>query len=103
MIPLKQHLNNIPDVLVDALQEEFQKLHTQYFLGSWEPSQMNGGRFAEAVLRIVEYKNSNGFTPIGTQINRQAIISSAEQNTNLDESYRFHIRSINNKFKIYFF
>lgn len=91
MKPLKQHLNNIPSDLIDALQSEFQKLHEQYFLGRWEPSQLDGGRFAEAVLRVVEYKDKSVFTPIGTQLNRQAIVSSAEQNTALADSLRFQI------------
>lgn len=91
MNPLKQQLNNLPSDLVDVLQEEFQKLHTQYFLGRWEPSQFDGGRFTEAVLRIVEYKDKNIFTPIGTQPNRNRISSSAEQNMALASSLRLQI------------
>ena len=91
MNPLNQHLNSLPDGVINALQSEFQKLHEQYFLGRWEPSQLDGGRFAEAVLRVVEYKDKSVFTPIGTRLNRQAIVSSAEQNTALADSLRFQI------------
>lgn len=91
MNPLKQHLNNLPEDVVDALQTEFQKLHEQYFLGRWEPSQLDGGRFAEAVLRIVEQKDRGRFTPIGTQLNRLAIVRSTERNTTLADSLRFQI------------
>lgn len=91
MNPLKQHLNNIRNDLVDILQNEFLKLHEQYFLGRWEPSQLDGGRFAEVVLRIVEQKDTGSFTAIGAQLNRLAIVRSAEQNTVLTDSLRFQI------------
>ncbi len=91
MNPLTKHLNNLPSGLVGALQVEFQKLHQQYFLGRWEPSQLDGGRFAEAVLRIIELKDAGKFTTIGKQLNRLKIVKSVEQNTSLADSLRFHI------------
>lgn len=91
MNPLAQHLNNLPNELVTALQTEFQKLHQQYFLGKWEPAQLNGGRFGEAVLRIVEYKDTNTFTPVGTQLNRKQIVNHVAQNTALPKSLRLQI------------
>jgi hypothetical protein len=94
MNKLKQYLNNLPDYLVKSLQTEFQKLHKQYFLGHWEPGQLDGGRFAEITLRIVELKNTGNFTPIDTQLNRLTIIRSAEQNTSLPYSLRFQIPRI---------
>lgn len=94
MNPLHQHLNSLPSDLVTALQTEFQKLHQQYFLGKWEPAQLDGGRFAEAVLRIVEYKNRGSYTSIGTQLNRKQIVNTVVQNATLVESVRFQILSL---------
>ena len=91
MNPLTQHLNNLPGDLISALQDEFQKLHQQYFLGKWEPSQLDGGRFAEQVFRILELKQSGNFTPIGIPIQRANINSTVSQDTLLPESIRFHI------------
>jgi len=91
---LNKHLSNFPTDLIDALQTEFQKLHEQYFLGHWEPGQLDGGRFAEAVLRIVERKDTGNHTPIGTQLNRQKIVQSTEQNKSLPSSFRFQIPRI---------
>lgn len=91
MNPLKQHLKNLPSGLVDALQVEFQKIHEQYFLGRWEPSQLDSGRFAEATLRIIEQKDTGHFTAVGVQLNRVAIVQSAERNTVLADSLRFQI------------
>jgi hypothetical protein len=91
MNPLKKHLNNIPIELVDVLQVEFQKLHQQFFLGKWEPSQLDGGRFAEIVFRILEFKQSGIFTPIGEQIDRLKICRSISNDSKIPESIRFHI------------
>lgn len=91
MNPLNQHLNNLPSDLVDALQIEFQKLHQQYFLGKWEPEQLDGGRFAEIVFRILEYKQSGNFTPIGTKINRTKIYNLISNDPKILESLRFHV------------
>ncbi len=91
MNPLIQHLSKLPSDLVLALQVEFQKLHEQYFLGRWEPSQLDGGRFAEHIFRVIEYKQKGTFTPVGTTIPRVTIYTSASQDTNLQESVRFHI------------
>jgi len=88
---LRAYLQSIPDVLVDALQVEFQKLHEEYFLGHWGPSQLDGGRFAEAVLRILQNKDIGTFTAIGTQLNRSQIAFSVKKNTRLPESLRFHV------------
>lgn len=94
MNPLTQHLNNLPVDLVAALQTEFQKLHEQHFLGKWEPAELDGGRFAEAILRIVQHKDTGTYTPIGTQLNRKAIVSGAARNTALPDSLRFQIPAL---------
>lgn len=94
MNPLAQHLSSIPSELVLALQTEFQKLHQQYFLGKWEPAQLDGGRFAEAVLRLVQFKDTGTFTPIGTQLTRKTIVGSAASNTSLPASLRLQIPTL---------
>src|SRR3989344_8508786 len=91
MSPLKIHLQRLPIDLVQSLELEFQKLHQEYFLGHWEPSQLDGGRFAEAVFRILEYKDKGNFTQVGTQLKILKIIPSVENSTSLPESLRFHV------------
>lgn len=91
MNPLTKHLSSLPIELVTAFQDEFQKLHQKYFLGQWEPSQLDGGRFSEIVFRILEYKKTGTFTPIGSQINRLNIYNSILSDTALPESLRFHV------------
>src|SRR3989338_11047756 len=92
MNTLTKNLSRLTSDIVGALQAEFQKLHQQYFLGRWEPSQLDAGRFAEIVMRILEYKNSgSSYTPIGVQLKRLVIVAAIRKNTTLDESLRFHM------------
>lgn len=91
MNPLKPLLTNLPEELVDILLIEFQKLHKQYFMGLWEPSQLDGGRFAEAVLRIIEFKNSGSYTRIDQQISRKLVVESTKINKALSDSLRLQI------------
>ncbi len=91
MNPLAQHLSSLPNDLVNFLLNEFQKIHRQYFLGCWEPSQLDGGRFAEIVLRIIELKDTGSSTPLNKQIDRLTIARSAEKNTTLPDALRLQI------------
>jgi hypothetical protein len=86
-------LQNLPKELVDTLIVEFNNLHKNYFLGKWDASQLNGGRFGEVVLRILEFKNSPSgtFTPIGVTVPRKQIVTQILQNTALNNSLRLFI------------
>lgn len=84
-------LHNLPQELVENLINEFNKLHKSYFLGKWDSSQLNGGRFGEVFLRILECKNTGTYTQIGTQIQRRNIVTQIVQNTSLPESLRLYI------------
>lgn len=91
MSALQKYLSNVPSALVTELESEFQKLHQQYYLGKWEPSQLDGGRFAEHVFRYIEFKQNKTYTPIGSVLPRLSIFNSASQDVTLPESIRFHI------------
>lgn len=84
-------LSTLDPILVTNLIKEFQDIHNQYYLGHLQSTQLNGGRFGEIVLRIIESKDTGVFTGIGTQLNREMLVNHAMQNTNLDESFRLHI------------
>lgn len=87
-------LQNLPQELVENLIQEFNNLHKNYFLGKWDSSQLNGGRFGEIVLRILEYKSIGAFTAIGTQVSRLQIVNQILQNTALDNSFRVYIPNL---------
>ena len=84
-------LNTLPPDLITHLVQEYQKLHHQYYMGRWDYSQLNGGRFGEAVLRIIEYKDNGTSTPIGDQLDRSGIINHIQHHTSLPDSIRLTI------------
>lgn len=56
--------------LVAQLLETYIEVKRQYYLNHLRPNEVEGGRFAEAVFRILESvtKGRNSYTPIGIQI-----------------------------------
>jgi len=85
-------VSQVPSDIRKALAEEYRKLESRFSRGDWEPASLSGGRFAEAVLRFLEWKQSGGtYTPIGTQLNRSAILSSVRNDTSVPEGLRFNV------------
>lgn len=85
-------LRSLPDELVDELLDEFEELRRRFILRDWGPSELNGGRFAEATLRVLEWMMNGTYTRLGTQLNRTSIINRVTNNTSLPEGFRFHVR-----------
>lgn len=89
---LRSILPSIPTDIVDALETEFGELESRFARGDWGPAELNGGRFAEAVLRLLEWRESGGqYTPIGKQLNREAILKRVTNNASLPDGLRFHV------------
>jgi len=63
-------------------------------MSRWETSQLDGGRFSEAVLRLIEFKNTGHFTSLGRQIKREVIINSVKHNTSIPDSLRLQIPNL---------
>lgn len=75
-----------------ALGSEYVRMESRFARGDWRPAELNGGRFAEAVLRYLEWRSTGGsFTPIGIQLNRQGILNAVLNNTSLPDGLRFHV------------
>lgn len=92
MTSLQSALPNVPVELRETLEQEFLDLDSRFAAGDWEPANLNGGRFAEAVLRFLEWRQSGGgYTPIGKRLNRSSILSTCWQDTRLPDSYRSQI------------
>lgn len=53
----------VPSELVDELRETYEELKENFYLGNLRPSEVEGGRFAEAALRIIQW--STGGLPGG--------------------------------------
>lgn len=85
--------NVFPSELVDALLDSYVEIKTNFITQKWEPSELNGGKFVEAVVRILQHQIDGTYTPIGTSIrNTFAELERIQRapSTILD-SYRLHI------------
>ena len=83
-----------PIDLVDALIDCFAEIKTNYILEKWEPSELNGGKFVEVAIRILQFTCFGGkYTPIGISIgNTFAELQRIERiPATIHDSYRLHI------------
>lgn len=85
-------LGHIPVQLRDALISEFVAIESRFSRMDWGPAELNGGRFAEVVLRFLEWRESQGnFTPIGTALNRQKVLNQVRRNPAVPDGLRLHV------------
>lgn len=86
---------NYPSELVNALIDSYIEIKENYFLNHLEPSELNGGKFVEAGIRIIQFVLDNGhYTPIGKTIpDMIGTLRKFEQNPdkNILESFRINI------------
>jgi len=61
-------LKNIPSNLENKLFEEYTKIKQRFQLNDCGPSQLNGGRFAEVILRIFQHLLQMPITAFGYEI-----------------------------------
>lgn len=83
-----------PAEIVDSLLVEYQHIKQQFFLRKFGPSELKGGRFAECVVRMLQFLDGGTYTPIGTQFASGATdraINRTAQNAAIPETMRFYI------------
>lgn len=68
----------LPTKLVDELLEAHAEAKRNLYLGGLRLSEVEGGRFCEAAFRLLEQVSQGTFTPIGTQLNSEAVIHKLE-------------------------
>lgn len=85
----------LPAELVEALLAHYAEIKEKFYLDKHEPSELNGGKFAEICFRILQCETASGaYTPIGQQIPQLAQeLRKFEQipTTNAIASYRINI------------
>lgn len=82
----------LPNEIVTHLLDEYQDIKQNFAFRKFRPSELNGGRFAECVLRLLQHLDNPPYTPFGTSLgNSDNIIRRVEGNTALHESMRFFI------------
>jgi len=82
-----------PPEICDSLIDSYTEIRQQYYLGKHEPAELNGGKFVEAVLRLIQQALTGKYTPIGTPIsNTPKVLNDFEQiNKTQNESLRINI------------
>lgn len=81
----------LPKEIVTHLLSDYTEIKQHFAFRKFRPSELNGGRFAEGVLRLVENLDKGSYTPFGTPLDSDKIVNRAIQNTTLHESMRFYI------------
>jgi hypothetical protein len=86
-----QLVSRIPEDITENLLKEYLHIRQQFFLRRFQPSELNGARFCECVLRILEHLSLGAYTPFGRHLNSDQIIRTVENNTALPDTIRIFI------------
>lgn len=81
----------IPNNLEDKLIEEYTEMKRHLQLNEDAPAQLNGGRFAEAILRIFQHLIGVSITPFGVEfkaVEKTKLINIVTSDPNIDEHIR---------------
>ncbi len=98
MSKLTSIFSSVPQELCERLEEHYNKIKESFVHGDYEPSELNGGKFCEIVIRILEWHVNGGtYTPLGQTIKDFGTsCRSFESKSSFDDSIRFHIPQILN-------
>lgn len=82
-----------PAPVVSKVLDAYAEAKRNLYLGNLRPNEVEGGRFAEGVLRLLEHRTTGSFTPLNRQINTNAVIVALEQlpAASQPDSVRIHI------------
>lgn len=83
--------SKIPVDIVTKMLDEYEHIKQQFFLRRFQPSELNGARFGECILRLLEHAESGTYTPFGTPLRSEQILRQVESNSNLSETLRFFV------------
>ena len=81
----------LPSEIITHLLGDYIEIKQHFAFRKFRPSELNGGRFAESVLRLVEHLDKGAYTPFGTSLDSDKVVNRALANTSLHESIRFYI------------
>lgn len=82
-----------PPDLCDAFIDSYIEIKEQYYLAKYETSELNGGKFVEACVRLIQEELSNSHIPIGQHIpNLVKVLRDFEtSDKSKGDSFRIHI------------
>jgi hypothetical protein len=91
---VKDHLlETYPQELVDSILDSYTELARNLTRNKIRASEVEGGRFCEATIRMLQYKTTGAYTPIGTSLNLDTEINVLRNlsTASFDDSIRLHI------------
>jgi len=84
----------LPTEIVSHLLNEYVEIKQHLAFRRFQPSELNGGRFAECAVRLLQHLHTSSYTPFGTSLGPGAaddIRRRIESNTSLHDSLRLYI------------
>jgi len=92
-VKLDKHLASLPSELSEALERTFSAAIDHFLKQEWDDAQVDGGRFAEAVLRYLQWRQKGSFTPIDgrSKPHRKSTINKVTQDSELPDSLRTQV------------
>lgn len=97
MTPLEQSVrqglvaSSIPQELVDDVLESFAEAKRRYYRDDLRPNAVEGGRFSEAVFRVLQWATTGQYTPIGKTLPSVDKLLNTLANAQGNDSVRLHI------------
>lgn len=82
-----------PQNIVDALLDSFIEIRENYYLGKYEPAELNGGKFVEACVRLLQFELTGSYIPIGQSIRNMVneLRNFEQAPSSFHDSLRLHI------------
>lgn len=81
----------MPPAIVTELLASFVEAKRRFYRDDLRPNAVEGGRFSEAVFRILEWATGDGWTPINKTLRSVDSLLNALANTDGNDSIRLHI------------
>lgn len=83
---------NLPQEVVNHTIDEYLHIKRQFYLRHFQPSELQGGRFAECVVRLLQFLHTGSYTPFGSYLrNTDSIINAISNDTNHTDTIRYLI------------
>lgn len=84
-------LAGVPSELVDEVLTAFAEAKRRFYRDDLRPSEIEGGRFSEAVFRVLQWATVNAYEPIGRTLPSVDKMITTLENARAAESIRLHI------------
>jgi hypothetical protein len=81
----------IPEELVNEMLKEYEENKRRYFLNDLRPAGLNGGRFCEAVTRILQFMATDKYVALADELKVDRTLSQLENATELEDGLRLHV------------